>query len=219
MSAKRQSQGSDKVIDFLVPGFLYSVLKDSFAAIRGKRRRLSASEALALRQKWKPLFEAEIRKNHYEKLRSDVIIRDMRRIDSYPDITDTKGISPWFRANLVDTYHRGIFIALSWGTLNRHGDGERWRYTNYAAKEEPDIKALLIGRIPYEKIENVDWNGDEYYHYPHIYCFFTYKREPYEGLGFYTEHARPDLPPYYTEIAPYQDVRRLSRQMGIRHFG
>ena len=206
------------MIELLVPGFLYSLLKDCISLVRGKHRRLKPSEIIAQRLKWKPLFEAEVWKNYRDKLREDVIIRDMKRLDSYPETTDSKGISPWFRGGLVDTYHRGIFVGLGWRTLTKQGTSEQWRFTDRTAKESGDITVLLIGSIPYENVESVDWNGDEYYGYPHIYCFFSYKKEPYEHVGFYSRTAPPDMPPFYTEIAPYDQVRRLSRKLGIQHF-
>ena len=98
----------------------------------------------------------------------------MRRIENYPDANDKKGISPWFRVSLVGTYHRGIQVGLRWTDLTMHSDGENYRRTNYKAGEKGDIKALLIGLIPFEDIENIDWEGDEYYDYPHIYCYFSH---------------------------------------------
>jgi hypothetical protein len=207
------------VIEFLAPGFLYSLAKDGIKVLLGKKRRLSPSEIIEHRQKWKPLFEQEVWKNHKEQLRSDVIVRDMRRFDNYPDAMETKGISPWFRVGLIDTYHRGILVGLNWGTLTRGDDGEQWRFTNYAKKESGDIKVILVGSIPYENIENVDWTGDEYYAYPHIYCYFAHKKEPYERLTFCAKNTPLDRPPFYTEIAPYESVRSLSKAHGIRHFG
>ncbi len=43
-------------------------------------------------------------------------------------------------------------------------------------------KGYLIGFIPYDLIDHVDVTGDEYYSYPHIYCHFAFKGEPY-GTG------------------------------------
>ena len=107
------------MIDFLAPGLVYSLIKDGFGVLLRRRRRLRPSETLELRQKWKPLFEAEVRKTYREKLRRDVIIRDMKRIDAYPELDETRGISPWFRVGLVGTYHRGILIGLGWEALTR----------------------------------------------------------------------------------------------------
>ncbi len=171
------------MIEYLAPGFLYTLTKDLWGQIVPRRRNLSASQIVELRKKWKGEFEPRIWQDHQKKLRKDVIIRDMRRVDKYPDIDDkSKGISPWFRVYLVGTYHRGIFVAMSVGRLTQHSDGSRWRYTIYESGETGDINALLIGSIPYEYIDNVDWDGDEYYHYPHIYCFFSNKLEQYEQL-------------------------------------
>lgn len=80
---------------FLSPA--YRILKDIYAAIRGAKRRLSSSEVIQLRQKWKKEFEGELLRRKKEGLRCDVIVRDMRRVDNYPDTNDKeKGISPWF---------------------------------------------------------------------------------------------------------------------------
>jgi hypothetical protein len=206
------------VIEYLAPGFLYSLLKDSVNLILRKQRRLSNSQIIELRQKWKPLFEKHVWEQHRDKLTSEIIVRDMRRIDNYPEAEETRGISPWFRAGVVGTYHRGILAGLSWGTLTK--DREHWRFTDRAAGERGDVKVLLIGSIPYENIDNVDWNGDEYYSDPHVYCFFSYKKEPYEHVGFYEKHIplSGNGLPFYTEIAPYDQVRRLSRRLGIGHF-
>jgi hypothetical protein len=206
------------VIEYLAPGFLYSLLKDSVSVIRGKQRSLSNSQIIELRQKWKPLFEKHVWETHRDELTSEIIVRDMRRIDNYPELKKTSGISPWFRAGLVGTYHRGIYAGLSWGTLTKHH--EHWRYTNRTAGEKGDIKVLLIGSIPYESIDNVDWNGDEYYSDPHVYCFFAFKKELYEHTGFYEQHTplSGNGLPFYTETAPYDQVRRLSRRLGIAHF-
>lgn len=102
------------MIDLLAPGFLYSLGKDVWAKFFSRRRKRSASEVVELRKKWKAEFEARIWDRHKNKLRRDVIIRDMKRIDNYPDLADKpKGISPWFRAGLVGTYSVPIIAAFS----------------------------------------------------------------------------------------------------------
>jgi hypothetical protein len=62
------------MIDLLVPGFLYSLIKDVWAGIISRRRKLSASEVVELRKKWKAEFEPRIWDNHKNKLRPDVIM-------------------------------------------------------------------------------------------------------------------------------------------------
>jgi hypothetical protein len=147
------------MIELLAPGFIYSLLKDTWGALRRRRRRLSPAQILSLRQKWKPLFEEEIIKNHTQKLRKDIIIRGVKRLDDYPNVDEKKkGISPWFRVGLMGTYHKGILAGLRWGKLTRQGEDD-WRFTDYKS-EKGDIKVILIGKIAFESIESVDWEGD-----------------------------------------------------------
>lgn len=207
------------MLEWLAPSFIYALVKDAWRALRGRRRNLSAAQILELRQKWRPLFEKEIWTNYKEKLREDVIVRDVRRLDKYP-LADAKPrrISPWFRVGLIDTYHKGILLWLRTGTLV--ADNEKWRFTNYDVGEIGDIKVVLAGRVPFELIEAVDWQGDEYYAFPHIYCYFdARKKQPYEELVLCEERKRLDMPSYYHEIAKYDEVRRRSEKLGIRYFG
>lgn len=203
------------MIEALAPGFLYSVGKDIWARFARSRRKLTPSQIVELRTKWKAEIEPRIVETHRKKFRRDVIIRDMRRIDRYPEIEDKKGISPWFRVGLIGTYHRGIQVGLRWTELKKHADGKSLRQVNYKAGETGDLKAVLIGLIPFENIDNIDWDGDEYYGFPHIYCYFTHGREPYERLAYFVEIVPPHGIPHYTEVAAYQDVRKLSRKLGL----
>ena len=69
--------------------FLYNLGKDGVNYVR-LRRRLTNSQRVERRQKWKPLFEAKIWETHCQKLRRDVIIRDIKRLDDYPSSVDSK---------------------------------------------------------------------------------------------------------------------------------
>jgi hypothetical protein len=170
---------------------LISYLRLAWSALFGvwkffhrNKRSLTASEKLALRDKWKPQFTKYLADLNYKKLRGDVIIRDMKRIDTYPEISEGKGISAWFRVGLIDSYERGIMVGLRWEGLMEDENG--LRYTDWAKNEKEDHKVVLTGFIPYENIESVDWDGDRYYSYPHIYCYFSFKKEPYEKIMFCT---------------------------------
>lgn len=45
---------------------------------------------------------------------SEVIIRDLARVDAYPEVDDRPwGISPWFKVEGRDLYHRGLEVFLS----------------------------------------------------------------------------------------------------------
>lgn len=203
-------------MDFISPNFLYAVGKDICARLRARHRHLSDVERIELRDKWKPEFEAHIRDHRQQKLGVDAIIRDVRRVDHYPETDKTRrGISPWFRAGLMGTYHRGILIGLSWYKLTADGDdhdgNERWRYTDYKRGEQGDISVILIGYVPYENIASVDWQGDEYYSKPYIYCHFdAQKGEPYEKVVF-CEEREMDGRPFYREVVRREDVRKRKR--------
>ena len=97
-------------------------------------------------------------------------------------------------------------------------DGEEnWRYTNHKAGKAGHIKVILIGYVPYENIEAINWEGDEYYGEPHIYCHLDANRrgEPYEKLAFCEKRELNGIP-LYTEVCPYEQVRKCSRKLGIR---
>jgi hypothetical protein len=189
-------------------GLLYAIAKDAWNAVIGQKRRLTPEQKIELRQKWKPLFEEEIYRNWRGKLRQDIIIRDVRRVDSYPDIDDAaRGISPWFRLGLIDLYNRGILVALRWERLIQEPDGT-WREREYDGDSEEGEKAVLAGQIPFENIEAVDWDGDDYYYFPHIYCHFTIKKEPYESIGYYREIEDIVTRPRYSELVSFKNVRR-----------
>ena len=205
------------MIEWLAPGFIYSLLKDGAGLVRGRKRRLTPAQILELRQKWRPLFEEEIWKTHQEKLRKDIVIRDVGRLDSYTDVDKkAKGISPWFRAGLMDTYHKGILVGLRWQELSRCPGNGSWHSVRYKSGEKGEVNSILIGKIPYEKIEAVEWRGDEYYYFPHIYCYFDTKtKEPYENVVYCLEHPRSEMPPYYSELVPYEAVRQNDKRLGI----
>jgi hypothetical protein len=104
------------VIEYLSPAFVYNLLKDTIRILRGLRKKRTPAERIALQRQWKPVLEEIIINNWRKNLEEDVIIRDVRRFDNYPETTNKRGISPWFRAGLVDTYHRGILVGR-WGKL------------------------------------------------------------------------------------------------------
>ena len=141
----------------------------------------------------------------------------MDRVDSYPDIDETeKGISPWFRVALLDTYKRGARIGLRIGNLTECENG--YRYTDYKAGEKGDIRAFFIGEIPYESIVAVNWDGDEFYYFPHIYCHFNHNGEPYERLVYCREIEMGNGHKHYSDIAEYESVKLNSDSFGVEYF-
>lgn len=207
-------------IEWLTGSLVYSFVKDSVGGLIRFFKPMPPKQKIELRQKWKPRFEEHIRDHFVRRLRSDVIIRDVKRVDQYPETKEKeKGISAWFRLGLVGTYHRGILVAFHWNKLVEVGDGE-FRFLDYdnddqQTKDEA-LKVLQIGMIPFENIEDVDFEGDEYYSYPHIYCHFANRGEPYERIAYFTQNQLfDDSLPYHTEVAEAKAVIDTSRRLRV----
>jgi hypothetical protein len=193
----------------------WSIVSGLWKFWRGRTRRLTPQQKLELRGKWKPQVETWIRKQYAKKLRLDVIVRDMKRMDKYPETAKGRGISAWFRVGLVDTYEKGIMLGLRTEGLVEEEGG--WRFGEYSVEKDRMVNLRLVGFVPYENIEMIDWDGDDYYQFPHIYCYFDFKSQPYERLAF-CERRNLDAHVYYTDIVDYEDVRRLTKKLKGRAF-
>ena len=143
----------------------------------------------------------------------EIIVRDVRRADEYPEINKkARGISSWFKTTLVGTYHRGILVGLSFYSLKRCPEGEGWFITSDYGSA--DMNAILIGRIPYDRVVRFDWTGDEYYG-THVYCRFQgWHPSPYEELVFCEEHFvdYPNPRSWYTDIISYKAAKKYTRR-------
>lgn len=179
-----------------------------------KKPKFTSAELIQHREKLRPIFEQEIFKCRHEKLRKDAIIRHVDRVDSYPNTDESKsGISPWFKVALVDTYHKGIMVILSAERLYIYNE----QYINRKAGSSEEVLAYLVGKIPYENIEAVNMDGDEYYYFPHIYCHFTHNDEPYEELVYCQEVDMNDGHVHYSELVSYSDVQKHSKQIAEKN--
>jgi hypothetical protein len=199
----------------IAAGFVYTLIKDATKAVftwsNSHKRKLSPEYVVAKREKWKSEVEKQLFERRQKGHGLDIVVRDIRRLDEYPDIKANRGISPWFKSGLMATYHRGVQLGLSWETLTRNSKGQ-WRRTNYAAGETGELRVICMGFVPFERIEAINWDGDEYYGEPHIYCHFEGRhKEPYERVA-YCEERELNGYPYYTEIIDYESVRKLSKK-------
>lgn len=193
---------------------LVAACKSGWRWWQGRKRRLTPQETLHIRAKWKPLFVEWLRNQRHHKLRTDVIIRDLRRMDNYPDTIEGKGISSWFRIGLIGNYEKGIM--LSCGIYELVYDEKEEVYHFPSKGERGNTKLTLTGYVPYENIETVDWDGDQYYSYPHLYCYFEMKnKQPYEKLRF-CERGNLDEHVYYSEIVSFEEVLQETKKRGIK---
>jgi hypothetical protein len=205
------------MLEWLPFGFVYTLLKDGIGLVRrGFGRKMTPQEKVELRLKWKNEFEPKIWEKTQKNLGMDCIIRDMRRIDGYPDdFKPRRGISPWFKAGLMSTYHNGIEVGLQWYMLTKDKNG--WRRTDHSAGENGDVKTILIGYIPCDNIFSVDWNGDNFYGEPHIFCYFdAHRGQPYASLAYCTEEQNSTGPKFYMKVADAEEVRKNSKKAGIK---
>jgi hypothetical protein len=192
----------------------WSAVSGGWKFWRGRKRRLSPQETLTLRAKWKPLFREWLQLHNHRELRTDVIIRDIKRMDSYPETTETKGSSAWLRSGVIDTYEKGIMLGL--GTKELVYDEQKDVYYFPPKEERGNTKLMFTGFVLFENIECVDWDGDQYYSYPHIYCYFDGKnKHPCERLSF-CERRTLDEHTYFTEIIPFEEVRLETERRGIK---
>jgi len=134
---------------------------------------------LAMKREVEKKFIGDLRK-------TEILVRDIHR-DIYPDQEFNKpGISPWFRTEYYRNYHKGVslYIGVVGIWIDNNGN---WKIEDYKQKL-PDgwteINAFRIGNIPFDNIVDFDFEGDEYYNYPHLYCEFNNLGEPYEKIWY-----------------------------------
>lgn len=172
---------------------------------RSSPRFGSDGDKIRRRESLRQRFTEEIYRCRAEGLRQDVIVRDVDRVDHYPSLDgEETGISSWFKVGLLDTYDKGVVVCLRIGKLKECTGGFRFR--DYVNDEEGDLRAWLMGDIPYDSIAEVNMDGDEYYYLPHIYCHFDNGGEPYARLWFAERIDQPHGHPYFRQIANHAEV-------------
>lgn len=194
--------------------------KDAVVFLWRKLQRPDPAELIAKRQRLKAEVEGHMEWIDASGRYGEVIIRDLRRADEYPLIDDKpKGISSWFKVTLLGTYQRGIQTGLRFCSLKRCAHEDGWYMTSDHNRAQ--LNAILVGRIPYDRIETIDWTGDEYYDSPHLYCRFVgWRPSPYEALVFCEEHFmnHPQPGSWYKEVAPYETARKLTMRYEPTYF-
>lgn len=185
-------------------------------------RRLSRpdpAELIQRRQKLKAEVEAKLQWIDNSTRYGEAIIRDVKRADDYPNADPgSRGISAWYRAGFLGTYNRGVQIGLDVCSLKHVGERSYHLTRDYAGR---DLKTILVGRIPYDRIVAIDWDGDEYYGFPHIYCHFHgWRPSPCEELVLCGEHIEtyPRPHSWYSEVIPYAEAKKLTKRYEPDYF-
>jgi hypothetical protein len=181
--------------------------------VRGRKhaKQRAVREHLENAEKWRKAFSDYLDGIHAQGPPDDipVVIRDVMRTSRYPKRCQEKGISSFFKVWLRETYHSGILVGL--GCLETTyikavEDDTNWYYCDH---DDPEGKTVyLIGKIPFDRIEEVNWGGDEYDYCPHLYCRFDSKtKEPYDEFVYAESVDRPDSWPCLREIVRLQDMK------------
>lgn len=168
---------------------IFSPLIDLGKWIIKKLQKPAPVLVLKRREEFRKEFESKLPQKNRYGVHCEAIIRDMKRMDSYPDIdTGKKGISPWFKVEVKGLYHRGVEVFISMPEYIKKDKSGRWKFTDHKDTGEK-VLAYPVGRIPFDLIEYVNWDGDEYYPFPHIYCRFkAFKGQPYESIPFFAKY-------------------------------
>ena len=61
------------MIEYFVPGFIYSVAKDIWASFRPGRHKLDQTEILKRRMKWKGEFESRVSERYQKSLEGTLL--------------------------------------------------------------------------------------------------------------------------------------------------
>ncbi len=198
-----------KFINGANTGILIALIGISLPAIEYFRRLLpkkytkKSKATLRRNQELQQIFNTEIIKRREHDLGKDAIIIDVLRKDEYPNSNETENPS-WFEVSLEEIYQSGIHVGLGSNLLKVSSYG--YRLPNPEKGETGEIKAMLMGEIPFDIIESVDIEGDHHHPYPHIFCRFLFNNRPYNRL-FYAKTIMLEGRPWYKEIADYEVVK------------
>ena len=114
-------------------------------------------------------------------IHGEAIIRNLRRFDSYPDQRPQKGKFPWFYVEIKGLYHRGIEVFI--GTRKRINKDMYGTYKFTESQDSDTEIGYLVGKICFDDMAYVDWNGDHNTPVPHIFCQYNrFKQHPYETI-------------------------------------
>ena len=95
-----------KVLDLIAPPFSKWFIR--------KFKKTKPIDILKRREKIKKEFYKHIKNKNKYGVRSEIIIRDIDRMEEYPDYDyKKKEISPYFKIELKDIYHKGIEAFIS----------------------------------------------------------------------------------------------------------
>ena len=156
------------LISFLIQGFIaYHIFFLS--------KRLSNRARLGHKEKIKQKAEDLLSEIHRKKLNSEVYLVNINRyFKDYPSNKEKRfeGYSH-IRAEIKSTRFDGIeFFSSMPVEIYKKPRGE---FSFKGKREEKVFNAFPVSVVPYEWIEHIDLEGDEYAYVPLFYCYFKGK--------------------------------------------
>ncbi len=116
--------------------------------------------------------------------KSEVLIRSIDDTDYPMNTLLEKDFTGYFKAEVYSFYHNGLMVIIGVRKIKikQYKDIDE---DEFMIKE---IAALEIGYLPFDNIIDYDYEGDEYYMYPHLYCDFVNRNDPFEKEGYAYEY-------------------------------
>ncbi|WP_433780422.1 hypothetical protein [Flavobacterium anhuiense] len=136
-------------------------------------------------------------------LSSAVLLRNFEGTQ-YPDSNEPDQFNEysWFKAEIDNLYHKGMEFGIGITEIALLPN-DQWDITNDddSNANAENVKVLKIGQINFSDIVDYDLEGDEYFHYPHLFCKFNYEGTPFENI-------------YYRNIDKIYERYELSNKKG-----
>jgi hypothetical protein len=95
---------------------------------------------LKRREELRKEFEKSLPPKNKYGYRCDAIIRDIKRMDAYPNVNNRKGISAWFRVSIKDLYYNGIEVFISMPQYIKQDGKAKWQFTNHKDESKSLIR-------------------------------------------------------------------------------
>lgn len=86
----------------------------------------------------------------------------------------------YYKAEVYDFYHNGLLVRA-----HLYVQDIIIRVEDFDGNvQEKKVRAEVLGCIPFENIIEYDYDVDEYYPFPHLFCDFINPTDPYEKIRY-----------------------------------
>lgn len=201
--------------------FLYRIFQDLINFVLRRSKKAPPVEKLQRNQKLKDELQEkfDLHPQHPLKEPIDVLLRDIDRIDEYPEenVKERKSrVAPFFKVTLRALYHQGIEVynCSAAVEIKRNHKTGVWEMAEKGVKGE--AKAYSVGRIRFDWIDHVNYEGDEYDCTPHIFCKFKNKGFPFEECRIRKLEMRNGRVAYTNDVGAYWPKKIIKKRLKQR---